>query len=271
VTYALRLDRKYLLPESVVEAFLDVDPNSWELDRVSGFASQRYETLYFDTAELQFFHAARGKHPLRSKVRLRHYLETGDRFLEVKRRNARGETTKVRTPWNGSLGADAEFLGDSLGASAPKVETLQPVALTAYKRVAYRLGDLGRMTIDKSLRFGPHTGVSHYLLDPLSLPSGEAPSSEVPSVKVPSSEVPSVEVPSSEVPSGEAPSAEYVIVETKSVDLSPTPLDRILWDLGWRPRSLSKYALAIGSFHPEIPLNRWAQVAADLQPLGLCT
>jgi VTC domain len=237
VTYALRLDRKYLLPESVIEALLVVDPNGWKLDRVSGFASQRYETLYFDTAELQFFHSARGKHPLRSKVRLRRYLETDDRFLEVKRRNARGETTKVRTLWQGSLAAHTEFLRESLGAFPPMVEELQPVVLTAYQRVAYRLGDLGRMTIDNSLRFGSHAGASHYLLDPLSLPSSEAQY------------------------------AEQVIVETKSVDEGPTPIDRILWNFGYRPQPLSKYALAIATFHPELPLNRWARVAANLQPL----
>jgi hypothetical protein len=238
VTYASRVDRKYLLPESVVEALLVVDPNSRELDRVNGFSSQRYETLYFDTPELQFFHAARGKHPLRSKVRLRHYLETGNRFLEVKQRNARGETTKVRTPWSGSLRADAQFLLNSLGAFAPMVEALQPVALTAYERVAYQLGDFGRMTIDRSLRFGPNAAVSHYLLGRLGLPSGGAQS------------------------------AELAILETKSVDRSPTPIDRILWDLGYRPRSLSKYALAIASFHPEIPLNRWAGAAAHLRRLA---
>jgi hypothetical protein len=237
VTYASRVDRKYLLPESVVEALLVVDPNSWELDGVNGFSSQRYETLYFDTPELQFFHAARGKHPLRSKVRLRHYLETGNRFLEVKQRNARGETTKVRTPWSGSLRANAQFLLNSLGAFVPIAEALQPVALTTYERVAYQLGDFGRMTIDRSLRFGPNTGVSHYLLGPLGLPSGAAQS------------------------------AELAILETKSVDRSPTPIDRILWDLGYRPRSLSKYALAIASFHLEIPLNRWAGAAANLQRL----
>jgi hypothetical protein len=235
VTYASRVDRKYLLPESAVEALLEVDPNSWELDRVNGFSSQRYETLYFDTPELQFFHAARGKHPLRSKVRLRHYVETGDRFLEAKRRNARGLTTKVRTPWHGSLDAHAEFLEDSLGTLAPTVEALEPVALTSYDRVAYQLGDLGRMTTDKSLRFGSHAGVSHCLVDPLS----------------------------------RADSTELVIVETKSVDQSATPIDRILWDLGFRPRSLSKYALAIASVHPEIPLNRWARPAANLQTLHL--
>jgi VTC domain len=239
VTYASRVDRKYLLPESAVEALLEVDPSSWELDRVNGFSSQRYETLYFDTPELQFFHAARGKHRLRSKVRLRHYVETGDRFLEVKRRNARGQTTKVRAPWHGSLDAHAEFLGDSLGTLAPTVEALQPVALSTYDRVAYRLGDLGRMTIDKSLRFGSHAGTSHCLLDLRSLPCSQADSTAL------------------------------IILETKSVDQSPTTIDRILWDLGHRPRSLSKYALAIASVYPEIPLNRWARPAANLRTLHL--
>ncbi len=226
-----RVDRKYLLPEDELENVLSTNSNLWTTESVAGLTTQRYETMYFDTPELTFFHAARGQRPQRCKVRVRYYLDTDDRFIEVKRRNTRDETVKVRQPWAGSIAQAGHFLHESLGSSATVmdllVDHLVPTAQTAYERVALLLSSGGRMTIDRQLMVGRHDALTHRLFDD---------------------------------------GSNLVIVETKSTGQSPTAMDRALWGQNFRPLSLSKYALAIASFRPDLPLNRWTQVASRLSP-----
>lgn len=49
---------------------------------------------------------------------------------------------------------------------------------------------------------------------------------------------------------------ERLVVETKSSG-GPGPVDRALWSRGCRPVVISKFAVAMASFHPELPANRW--------------
>jgi hypothetical protein len=241
---ATRVDRKYLLPERVLEQILSENRELWIPESEAGPSGgvganssepQRYETLYFDTPDLGLFHAARLQRPSRAKVRVRTYLDTGESFVEVKQRSPRGETTKAREPWTGSLGDAKPFIEASLHRDTQTTETvarLVPIARTAYQRVAYRLNDGARMTVDRGLAVGSHLGPSHYL---------RAEGDE---------------------------GTRLVIVETKSAGLSPTVIDRCLWNVHVRPQSLSKYALAIASFHPELPMGRWRRTVTQLRELG---
>lgn len=49
---------------------------------------------------------------------------------------------------------------------------------------------------------------------------------------------------------------EALIVETKSPG-SAGAFDRALWDAGFRPVRLSKYATSVAALHPDLPGNRW--------------
>ena len=46
------------------------------------------------------------------------------------------------------------------------------------------------------------------------------------------------------------------VVETKN-PATPSPADRTLWDAGYRPARISKYATGMALLHPELPANRW--------------
>jgi len=50
-----------------------------------------------------------------------------------------------------------------------------------------------------------------------------------------------------------------VIVETKSAGAA-LPVDRLLWSLGHRPCSVSKYGTGLAALRPELPANRWQPV-----------
>lgn len=223
-----RVDRKYLLPEVVVQEALSENAELWTPEVVDGFEKQHYETDYFDTPSLDLFHAARGQRASRSKVRVRHYLDTDSHFVEVKSRNPRGEIVKTRQAWTGSLDGARAFLDDALGKESSLIPQLKLTARTGYQRAALVLHSGGRVTVDRKLRLGDQGSLTHLLF---------------------------------------YEGSELVIVETKSPDQSPTEVDRYLWDRHYRPLSLSKYALAIASFRPDLPLNRWARVAEYLEPI----
>ena len=50
--------------------------------------------------------------------------------------------------------------------------------------------------------------------------------------------------------------ADIAVVETKN-PATPSPADRTLWDAGYRPTRISKYATGMALLHPELPANRW--------------
>lgn len=221
-----RTDRKYVVPAAVIERILGESADIVSIETHGGLSHQRYVTDYFDTRDLELFHAARGKRPERCKVRVRHYLDTGESFLEVKRRSQRGQITKARLPWTGVLGAAREFLVGELGPYTPVIDRLTCTAQTSYERDAYAVSGEGRITVDTNLRFGRDGEFTHRLF---------------------------------------ADGSDVVIVETKADRQFCTRIDHALWDLHVRPQPLSKYALAIASVRPDLSLNRWANVAALLQ------
>ena len=52
---------------------------------------------------------------------------------------------------------------------------------------------------------------------------------------------------------------ELVVVETKSAGRAGD-VDRLLWSLGHRPRSVSKYGTGLAALRPELPANKWRPV-----------
>lgn len=50
-----------------------------------------------------------------------------------------------------------------------------------------------------------------------------------------------------------------VIIETKS-DRAAGPVDRLLWSLGHRPRTVSKYGTGMAALHPHLPAHKWRPV-----------
>jgi hypothetical protein len=91
-----RVDRKYVLPIETLEPLLAPLRSDFRVVKSGGQAIARYETVYFDTPELQLYHAhRRGRRP-RFKIRIRHHLDRRRTYLEVKRKTQGNTTVKVR-------------------------------------------------------------------------------------------------------------------------------------------------------------------------------
>jgi hypothetical protein len=151
-----RSDTKYAMTIDQLNEALEASRTSYRILEIQGSRSFRYETTYFDTPELRFYHEHHAGKQDRKKVRIRRYLDSGMAWLEVKHRLNKGNTVKTRvildqhaTENIGRL-KDPEFIGTG---SLP-VDQLRPVIRISYER--FTLVDLlnaERVTIDRHIVF----------------------------------------------------------------------------------------------------------------------
>lgn len=91
-----RQDNKYLVPlDSLAAVVADLGASHQVLE-VAGLRHFRYDSVYFDTADLTLHHDHVQGRRLRWKVRTRRYDDSGLCFQEIKLKGLRGETVKLR-------------------------------------------------------------------------------------------------------------------------------------------------------------------------------
>jgi hypothetical protein len=90
-----RADSKFLLPPGAAAELLPKLTGRYAVLSAGGEVFASYRTLYFDTPELDFFHAQRRRQRVRHKARVRHYPDRRLSLLEVKMRKGDLETTKI--------------------------------------------------------------------------------------------------------------------------------------------------------------------------------
>lgn len=218
-----RTDRKYVVPAA------DLDPLlagcAATVLTIAGRRAMEYESTYFDTPErVSYRGAARGLRR-RFKVRTRTYLDSGERWLEVKTRGTRELTVKRRIPYlvenQQTLTSEARsFIRAELvsgGVHAVDVDRLQESLTTYYLRSTLLLAtERARVTVDQGLRWrSRHGGAS---------------------------------------------AGPVVVIETKTGGGAPSSMDRTLWSAGYRPVRLSKYATGMRILDQHLPGNRWHRV-----------
>ena len=255
-----RVDRKYLVPLTCAQNLVDgLAPHA----RVLAIDERRrfsYTSTYFDTPGLEAFMLAARKRRRRFKVRTRTYLDSGLCFLEVKTCGARGSTVKRRMGYHADdasrlTGPGRAFVAACLagagvtGSAAARevAAALRPVLTTTYERTTLHLPRAeARATIDTALTWRRLS------------PAAPAGSSAGTVVGIPMS--PQALRPAhlaAAISEGEPVSvADIAVVETKN-PATPSPADRTLWDAGYRPTRISKYATGMALLHPELPANRW--------------
>ncbi|MFF5186760.1 VTC domain-containing protein [Streptomyces sp. NPDC000345] len=228
-----RLDRKYVLPLADLPFLLGglgTDVRVLEIDGARDFG---YRSLYHDTPDLDaYLGAARGRRR-RFKVRVRSYLDSGLDFLEVKTRGPRGTTVKQRIPHAAGdrlLDGHARAFVDTVLASA-RIDS-RGFCLRPALTTTYR-----RTTL---LLPGDGSRVTVDTALVWALPDG----SRV------------LGVP------GRA------VVETKA-GRAGSGADRLLWSLGHRPCTVSKYGTGLAALRPELPAHRWLPVLRRHVPTAL--
>ena len=154
-----RIDTKYVTTQTRLEDILrDAAAHGYRILVVDGSPVSSYDSVYFDTAGLKMFADHHNRRLVRQKVRTRAYLNSGDAFLDIKRKNNKGRTKKKRCPI--PMGELPDFRSDATAAaylaghSAFTAEQLSPVLETIFRRMTLVNREMTeRLTIDSRLSF----------------------------------------------------------------------------------------------------------------------
>ena len=153
-----RVDTKYVAPVSMLEDLLKNSLSDYRVQVHEGKSVAAYDTLYFDTENLEMYTRHHDKYLTRNKIRTRTYVDSALSFLEVKHKNNKGRTKKKRIVitsedfHNFNANNDAvEFLK---GQVTYNNKELKPQVRTIFNRITLVNNNLTeRLTIDFNLRF----------------------------------------------------------------------------------------------------------------------
>lgn len=152
-----RTDVKFVMPINRLPAVLVLAQGHYRVLELDGKRLFSYETLYYDTPDLDLYHKHQAGHLNRYKVRLRNYLDSNLSFLEVKFKSNKGRTVKTRIakplsemqPWDAQ---SESFLKENLPLEDPN--NLRPVLWVNYDRLTLvGIRSKERITIDLNLTF----------------------------------------------------------------------------------------------------------------------
>lgn len=218
-----RVDDKYLLNRQTLMELLERIAPSYYVQRIDGEALAPYNTIYFDTDGLAMYTAHHNRKLNRQKLRVRCYRSNQTTFFEIKNKNNKGKTNKIRIPiateqFNSCL--DVAEVREFLQKESPyPIVSLKDQLENSFRRIT--LVDKGmheRVTIDSEICFRNHTSGIDYDLSPL------------------------------------------VVMEVKREVGGPsTAIDRALLDLRIHPKRMSKYCVGTALTAPTAKINRFKQ------------
>lgn len=150
-----RKDKKYLFSVRHLSTVLSMVRDDYRVLDINGFRAQYYHTCYFDTEGREMYHKHHRGMANRHKVRIRKYGASDLHFLEVKRKDAKGVTTKKRVKTEGMdhglLLKEEAFL---LSFSPYGGEGISPVMENKFYRITLvNHAKTERVTLDYDLRF----------------------------------------------------------------------------------------------------------------------
>lgn len=92
----MRYDFKFTFPSTMIPALLDATSKNYKILEINEKRLLSYTSHYFDTSSYNMYldhHNGKGE---RFKVRIRMYVETEDKFLEIKKKTNKGLMMKSR-------------------------------------------------------------------------------------------------------------------------------------------------------------------------------
>lgn len=213
-----RVDTKYLATMDSLMAILQQASHDYLIQVFEDKTISSYDTVYFDTHDLEMYHRHHNRVLARKKVRMRNYLDTGDCFFEIKHKSNKGRVNKkrVRLPVASfdvmTLNEDAiDFLQKQ---TIYQGIDLLPQVRTRFDRITLvNKARTERLTIDINLKFNNlQTQLSSEFND-------------------------------------------IVIIELKQDSSSASMMKSILMDLRIKPQRISKYCLGIVLTNPSAKYN----------------
>ncbi len=213
-----RVDTKFVAPLSLLPEILHRAQPNYYIQEIDGERLAAYETLYYDTPDMQMYLRHHDRQLRRQKIRIRTYTQSHLTFLEVKNKTNKGRTKKKRIALetNDLHAIDSTQRAWLCEKSWYDVATLQPQLRTRFERITLvNRAKTERLTIDTSLCWeNAQTGQSAAL--------GAA-----------------------------------VIIELKRDGNQPSEMLRILRDLRINPMKISKYCIGVALTNSTVKNNRF--------------
>ena len=218
-----RVDQKYMASADILEELLTRIADGYYVQHIEGNPLAPYRTLYFDTADLAMYTMHHNKKLNRQKLRVRTYRSTNTTFFEIKNKDNKKKTRKVRIPIDPSLfdsvldvAEVVQFVNEN---TAYPVATLHECLENRFERIT--LVDKGmseRITIDRGISFHNRaTGIDSDI-------------------------------------------SRLLVIEVKHEVGAPTSdIERALHDLHVLPRRMSKYCIGTALTDPTAKYNRFKQ------------
>ena len=226
-----RIDTKYLTDEAtLVRVLAEAGAAGYRALEAEGEKISPYNSVYYDTEGLRMFLDHHNRRLVRQKVRTRVYVNSGDTYLEIKRKNNHGRTKKKRMsiPQSEmlSFSADPEACAYLSKHSAFSAGDLSPVLSTEFRRITLvNPARTERLTIDTALHFTNfRTGRRASLLD-------------------------------------------AVIIELKQDGHAASQMKGILLDHRVKPARVSKYCIAVTLTDPQAKGNRFRQKVRNIEKI----
>ncbi|MDR0542452.1 MAG: polyphosphate polymerase domain-containing protein [Dysgonamonadaceae bacterium] len=153
-----RVDSKFVAPAHLLPILLEELMPDFKIQTVDNKQFAAYTTQYLDTPDLEFFLMHQNGKLNRQKIRIRSYVDSKLSFLEIKNKNNKGRTQKIRVPVGQTHIETVEELAeeqDFLQTHALfDLENLEPVLANTFNRITLvNNRATERITIDWDLTF----------------------------------------------------------------------------------------------------------------------
>ena len=213
-----RIDTKFVAPVRLLPEILRLAQQDYYVQEIDCQRLTAYDTLYYDTPDLQMYLRHHDRQLRRQKIRVRTYVDSQLTFLEVKNKSNKGRTKKKRIEVETNdlrmlAPAQTEWLCEKSWYS---LSALQPQLHTRFERITLvNRAKTERLTIDTRLRWeNVQTGQNAALGD-------------------------------------------VIIIELKRDGYQPSEMVEILRSLRVNPMKISKYCIGVALTNPTVKNNRF--------------
>lgn len=91
-----RIDTKFLVCSDIIPTLLHKAVEHYRIVEIDGLRASPYSSIYFDTEDSEMYVMHHNGKLNRHKIRMRTYVNSGDSYLEIKKKNNKGRTSKKR-------------------------------------------------------------------------------------------------------------------------------------------------------------------------------
>jgi len=149
------VESKYILHESQLKEILEKLIPEYYVLLIRGKSILPYQTLYYDTEDFSMYHAHHNRKMNRYKIRIRTYLTSEERFLEIKFRSNKGRSEKTRIISENISGLPDGLHEDFIqNHTLYKSAELKPNMETSFFRTTlFHKTHHERITIDREIMF----------------------------------------------------------------------------------------------------------------------